>query len=65
MIGILGFLGIGLPPPPPRLGQHGQGHLRPDFFVPHMALFPCAAISSLVIGFNLMAIGLREYRFHG
>ena len=27
---------------------------------PHMALVPCAAISSLVVGFNLLAIGLRE-----
>ena len=27
---------------------------------PHMALFPCAAISSLVVGFNLLADGLRE-----
>ena len=27
---------------------------------PHMALFPCAAISSLVVGFNLLAVGLRE-----
>jgi ABC-type dipeptide/oligopeptide/nickel transport system permease subunit len=27
---------------------------------PHMAIFPCAAISSLVIAYNLLAIGLRE-----
>ena len=27
---------------------------------PHMALIPCAAISSLVVGFNLLADGLRE-----
>jgi ABC-type dipeptide/oligopeptide/nickel transport system permease subunit len=26
----------------------------------HMSLFPCAAISSLVIAFNMLAIGLRE-----
>jgi len=25
-----------------------------------MSLIPCAAISSLVIGFNLLSIGLRE-----
>jgi ABC-type dipeptide/oligopeptide/nickel transport system permease subunit len=25
-----------------------------------MSLIPCAAVSSLVIGFNLIAIGLRE-----
>jgi peptide/nickel transport system permease protein len=27
---------------------------------PHVALFPCLAISSLVLGFNLLADGLRE-----
>jgi peptide/nickel transport system permease protein len=27
---------------------------------PHMALFPCIAISSVVLGFNLVADGLRE-----
>jgi peptide/nickel transport system permease protein len=27
---------------------------------PHMSLIPCAAISSLVVGFNLLADGLRE-----
>jgi peptide/nickel transport system permease protein len=27
---------------------------------PHMSLFPAAAISSLVVGFNLLADGLRE-----
>ncbi len=27
---------------------------------PHMALVPCFAIVSLVLGFNLLADGLRE-----
>ena len=27
---------------------------------PHMSLLPAAAISSLVIGFNLLADGIRE-----
>jgi peptide/nickel transport system permease protein len=27
---------------------------------PHMTLFPCLAISSLVLGLNLMADGLRK-----
>ena len=65
MIGILGFLGIGLPPPHPDWGSMVKDTYGLIFLWPHMALFPCAAISSLVIGFNLMAIGLREYRFHG
>jgi peptide/nickel transport system permease protein len=27
---------------------------------PHMSLFPAAAISSLVVGFSLLADGMRE-----
>ena len=27
---------------------------------PYVVLFPCLAISSLVLGFNLLADGLRE-----
>ena len=27
---------------------------------PHAVLFPCLALSSLVLGFNLLADGLRE-----
>jgi peptide/nickel transport system permease protein len=27
---------------------------------PHMVLFPCIAVSSLVLGLNLLADGLRE-----
>ena len=65
MIGILGFLGIGLPPPHPDWGSMVKDTYGLIFSWPHMALFPCAAISSLVIGFNLMALGLREYRLHG
>jgi peptide/nickel transport system permease protein len=59
-IGSLGFLGLGLPPPDPDWG----GMVRDTYGMisvwPHMALVPCAAISSLVIAFNLLAIGLRE-----
>jgi peptide/nickel transport system permease protein len=31
---------------------------------PHMALFPCLAISSLVLGLNLLADGIREVLQH-
>ncbi len=59
-IGALGFLGLGLPPPDPDWGTMvNQG--RPMAMVfPHMVLYPCAAITSLVLGFNLLADGLRE-----
>jgi peptide/nickel transport system permease protein len=60
LIGVFGFLGIGIPPPDPDWG----GMVRDTYGMisvwPHMALVPCAAISSLVIAFNLLAIGLRE-----
>jgi peptide/nickel transport system permease protein len=60
LIGVLGFLGIGLPPPDPDWGGMVKDTYGMISVWPHMSLFPCAAISSLVIGFNLLAIGLRE-----
>jgi len=60
IIGALGFLGIGLPPPDPDWGGMVKDTYGMMSVWPHMALFPCAAISSLVIGFNLLAVGLRE-----
>ena len=60
LIGALGFLGIGLPPPDPDWGGMVKDTYGMMSVWPHMALFPCAAISSLVIGFNLLAVGLRE-----
>jgi peptide/nickel transport system permease protein len=59
-IGVLGFLGLGLPPPDPDWGgmvKETYGYLQTW---PHMALMPCGALLSLVVGFNLLADGLRE-----
>jgi ABC-type dipeptide/oligopeptide/nickel transport system permease subunit len=59
-IGVLGFLGLGLPPPDPDWGKM-VSEMRSFITVyPHMVLFPCIAISSLILGFNLLADGLRE-----
>lgn len=59
-IGILGFLGLGLPPPTPDWG----GMVRETTTVinvwPHMSLIPSGAIVSLVLGFNLLADGIGE-----
>jgi ABC-type dipeptide/oligopeptide/nickel transport system permease subunit len=59
-IGVLGFLGLGLPPPDPDWGGMVNETRGMAMVFPHMTIFPCIAISSLVLGFNLLADGLRE-----
>ena len=59
-IGVLGFLGLGLPPPDPDWGGMVVKAKAVISVWPHMAILPCVAISSLVVGFNLLADGLRE-----
>jgi peptide/nickel transport system permease protein len=59
-IGILGFLGLGLPPPDPDWGGMVQEATAMITVYPHMSLFPSIAIVTLVLGFNLLADGLRE-----
>ncbi len=59
-IGVLGFLGLGLPPPDPDWGGMVNEARGMAMIFPHMTIFPCVAISSLVLGFNLLADGLRE-----
>jgi peptide/nickel transport system permease protein len=64
-IGALGFLGIGLPPPTPDWGGMVRETYGMISIYPHMAIVPCIAISSLVVGFNLLAVGLRRRVQHG
>ncbi len=59
-IGVLGFLGLGLPPPDPDWGGMIVKAKAVISIWPHMAILPSIAISSLVVGFNLLADGLRE-----
>ena len=59
-IGVLGFLGLGMPPPDPDWGGMINETRQIALAFPHMTLFPCMAISSLILGFNLLADGLRE-----
>ncbi len=59
-IGVLGFLGLGLPPPDPDWGGMVNETRQMAMVFPYMTLFPCIAISSLILGFNLLADGLRE-----
>src|SRR5215475_6008145 len=64
-IGVLGFLGLGLPPPTPDWGSMINETRTMAQVFPWMALFPCLAISSLVLGLNLLADGLRDIERDG
>ena len=60
-IGALGFLGLGLPPPFPDWGgmiNETRSLAMGGFW--WMPFFPALAVSLLVLGFNLLADGLRE-----
>jgi peptide/nickel transport system permease protein len=59
-IGTLGFLGLGLPPPTPDWGGMIAEARKYIWNVPLNLLWPALAISSLVVGLNLFADGLRE-----
>lgn len=59
-IGVLGFLGLGLPPPAPDWGGMINATRQMAMIFPWMPLAPGVAISSLILGFNLLADGLRE-----
>jgi peptide/nickel transport system permease protein len=58
----LTFLGLGLQPPDPDWGlmikESAKVAMVPKFS--YMLLVPALAVSSLILGFNLMADGLRE-----
>lgn len=59
-IGVLGFLGLGIPPPTPDWGGMVNDGRSMAIVFPHLVIFPCLAISSLMLGLSLLADGLRE-----
>jgi peptide/nickel transport system permease protein len=59
-IGSLGFLGLGIPPPTPDWGGMINEGRKWVFMMPWVVLAPAMALSSVVIGLNLLADGLRE-----
>jgi ABC-type dipeptide/oligopeptide/nickel transport system permease subunit len=59
-IGALGFLGLGIPPPTPDWGGMINQGRQWIFQQPWMVLAPATALSSLVIGLNMIADGIRE-----
>jgi peptide/nickel transport system permease protein len=60
LIGTLGFLGLGLPPPTPDWGGMVVEGVNFLAVSPLMTLLPAAAVTSVVVACNLMADGLRE-----
>ncbi|MFZ1567217.1 MAG: ABC transporter permease [Thiolinea sp.] len=59
-IATLGFLGLGLPPPDPDWGLMLKEAVPLGAFAGHSMYLPAAALASLILGFNLLADGLRE-----
>jgi len=59
-IGSLGFLGLGIPPPTPDWGGMINDGREWIFQQSTIVLAPAIALSSLVIGLNLIADGIRE-----
>lgn len=59
-IGVLGFLGLGLPPPTPDWGGMVNDGRAMAIAFPHMVIFPCVAISMMTLGLSLLADGIRE-----
>jgi len=59
-VGALGFLGLGIPPPTPDWGSMINDGRDWIFLQPFIVLGPAVALSSLVIGLNMIADGIRE-----
>lgn len=59
-VGTLGFLGLGLPPPTPDWGGMVNDGRAMAVVFPHLVIFPCIAISSLMLSLSMIADGLRE-----
>src|SRR5256884_1571126 len=57
----LGFLGVGIPPPPPTWGNMLADSLNAGLIPPWwLVLFPGLAITITVLAFNLLGDGIRD-----
>jgi peptide/nickel transport system permease protein len=57
----LSFLGLGVQPPTPSWGTMLNGGRAHILDAPHLTLFPGLAIALLVLGFNFVGDGLRDW----
>lgn len=57
----LSFLGLGVQPPTPSWGAMLEGGRAHMLDAPHLTIFPGVAIVFLVLGFNLVGDGLRDF----
>lgn len=57
----LSFLGLGVQPPTPSWGSMLSGGRAHILDAPHLTLFPGVAIAVLVLGFNFLGDGLRDW----
>jgi len=60
IVASLGFLGMGVQPPSPDWGLTISESRAFLASAPWVALFPAAAVASLVVGVNLLADGIRQ-----
>jgi peptide/nickel transport system permease protein len=60
LLGTLGFFGLGVSPESPDWGSTINQGRQLLSIAPHPALVPALALTSLVLGLNLLADGLRE-----
>jgi ABC-type dipeptide/oligopeptide/nickel transport system permease subunit len=59
-VGVLGFLGLGLPPPTPDWGGMVAEGKSMAIAFPHLVIFPCIAISLLMLGLSLLSDSLQQ-----
>jgi len=57
----LSFLGLGLPPDVPSWGRLLDQGVQYLLMAPHLSIFPGIAIALLVLSFNLLGEGLRDW----
>ncbi len=57
----LSFLGLGVQPPTPSWGTMLSGGRVHLLDAPHLTVFPGLAIAILVLGFNFLGDGLRDF----